>query len=444
MSGDLNDYVVVNVSASAPAITQKSFKLPIIISHTAAWTERTREYKKAADVLVDFPDVATVHAPEYLAASALFAQNPSPSSVVIGRANDHQPTQQFEFTPAVHDSYAYKFNFDGHLVSFTSGVGTTAALITAGLKAALDALSLAVTTSQQSANTVLRVVANAAGAWHNVETLDRANLPVVQNHADGGVATSLAAIALERNDWYAITTYFNSDLYVQAVAAYAATNKKLYYAQSIDTVVPDTVKSGTDDIAEFIQNAANDYAKVVYSDAIADFLDIALYGARLAKQPGRATWEFTNLSNVPARTYSATERTNMRAKNVGWYEETAGVNIFNNSKLASGRFTDYRIYLDFFIANTQAKFFRVLVTNDKVPFTDGGIQSLAGCLKAQLKEDSSGPNAPVDPNSIVVASPSAADVSSTDRANRALNGVNYAFRYTGAVHSVDVEGVATL
>ncbi len=38
--------------------------------------------------------------------------------------------------------------------------------------------------------------------------------------------------------------------------------------------------------------------------------------------------------------------------------------------------------------------------------------------------------------------PLASDVSSTDRTNRTLNNVNYAFRYTGAIQDVDVEGVS--
>lgn len=440
MSGDLNDYAVVNISASAPAITTKGFGIPLLVSHTAAWTERTREYTKTADVVTDFPALL---APEALAAAAIFSQSPRPPKIVIGRANDHQPSQQFEVTPVVKSTYVYQFNFDGQLVTFTSPGSATALEIITGLKAALDALSLGVTTSLQAGNTVLRIVA-VAGVWHNYQTLDRTNLPVVQNHADGGVATALAAIAVERNDWYALHTAFNSMLYVEAVAAYAAANQKLYVAQTIDTVVPDTAKSGTDDIGEFLQNTANDYTALLYSDAVGDFVDAGLFGARLPKLPGRATWMFTTLSNVPARSYTATERTNMKAKNVGWYEETAGVNIINQGKLCSGRFIDFRIYLDSFVAGVQGKIYRVLVTNDKVPYTDGGIQQISGCVKAQLKEDSSGLNAPVDENSIVVTAPLAASVDDGDRADRILNGVNYSFRYTGAIHEADVEGVATL
>lgn len=440
MSGNISDYANVSISASAPAITQKGFGLPLIISHTATWTEYCREYASSTDVVADFG----LTTPEYLAAAAIFAQSPRPPTVLIGRSSAHPPTQQFEFTPVVKNSYTYKLKIAGQTVAVTSDSSATAAEVNGALKTAIDALSLPVTTSLQSSNAVLRVVATAAGAFIAIGTLDRANLPVVQNHADPGIATDLASIATERNDWYALQTSFNSAAYVEAAAAYCATNGKLYDPQTIDTVVPDTVLSGTDDVAEFLLNAANDYTKPIYTDFTDNFLDAGMLGARLPKSPGRATWEFTQLNGVLASTFTATERANMKAKRVSWYEATSGVNIFNNSKLSSGRFVDFRMYLDFFIARTQEKMFRALVVNDKVAFDDGGISIIAGCLKAQLKEDSTGPNAPVDPNSIVITSPSAADVITADRANRVLNGVQFAFRYTGAIHSANVSGVATL
>lgn len=441
MSGEITDYANVDVSASAPAITQAVFKLPLFITHTAAWTEYTREYASLAEVITDFPSATSA---EQLAAAAFFSQTPRPTSMIFGRATDHKPTAQFEFTPNVISAYVYKLKIAGQVVPFTSPGSATAAEITAGLKAAIDALSLPVTTSQQAGNTVLRVVATTPGAFVAIGTMDRANLPVVQNHADPGIGIDLASIATERNDWYALQTSFNSDLYVQGAAAYAAANGKLYVAQTIDTVVPRTPLSGTDDVAEFLQNAGNDRVALLYSDLTTDFVDAGLLAARLAKSPGRATWMFAQLSNIPASSFTSTERTNLKAKNCGWYEATRSRAIINQGKLSSGRYIDFRIYLDFFTARSEEKILTALEANDKVGYDDGGISIIAGCMKAQLKEDSTGALAPVDPNSIVITSPLEADTDDTDRENRVINGIQFAFRYTGAIHSANVAGTATL
>lgn len=443
MSGDISDNIIVNISATQATVTQQGFGLPLIVSH-GVWpgsgSEFTREYSKAADVLVDW--AATT--PEYLCAAALFGQSPRPPKLVMGRATA-KPTQQFEITPVVISNYTYKFMVNDLVAQFTSDGTATAAEITAGLKTQFDLLGLALTSSQQAGNTVLRLVANVAGAWFRFETLDRTNMPVVQNHVDPGMAANLAAIATERNDWFAVLTTFNSKAYVEATAAYCNTNKKLYGYQTIDTVVPGTPISGTDDIGESLKNLGNDYTWGVYSNGIDDFLAAGLFGARLPKKPGRATWMYTQLSGIPAGTYTPTERANMRAKNIGWYEDTAGVKFVSEGKLASGRFIDFRIHTDYTVARIQERMLRAELVNDKISYDDGGITIVKGCVKEQLQSDTLGQYAPIDPSSIVVTAPLAAAAPAQNRSDRVLDGVTFSYRYTGAIHKIQtVEGVATL
>lgn len=440
MAGDINDYALVNISASLATVTQKGFGLPLIVSHTAAWTERVREYTTMAGVEADF----AANTAERLAAAKIFGQNPRPPKLLIGRASGFKPTAQFEYTPVVLNNYVYRFEANGTVVSFTSDGSATASEITAGLKAAFDLLGLAMTSSQQGAGATLRLLANTPGAFFRIKCLDRTNLPMVQNHVDPGVATDLAAIALERNDWFAIHTAFNSKAYVEAVASYANSNKKLYVYQTSDSVVPQTPNSGTDDVGESLKSLGNDYSAGVYSDGVADFVDAGAYGARLPKKPGRATWMFAQLADVPAGTYTPTERANMKAKNIGWYEETAGVKILNEGKLASGRFIDFRIHIDSVTSRMKERIYAAQVVNDKVSFDDAGITIVKGCVESVLEEDTLGEKAPIDKSSVVVTAPLASAVSAQDRTDRSLTGVNFTYRYTGAIHKATVDGVATL
>lgn len=438
---NISDEVNVSVSAADAKVQRAGFGLPLILSFTAAWTERTREYTSAAGVLVDFPATGAKNTPEYLMASAVFAQNPRPPKLVIGRCA-LPPTQKFEITPVVVNSHVYSFNFDGNLVTYTSDGTATAAEITAGLKTALDALSLAVTSSQQNANATLRIVANAAGAWFNYGSIDRTNMPVVQNHADPGLATDLAAIAVERNDWYFVLCAFNSDLVCQAIAAYANTNKQAFVFQTIDTVVPGTAKSGTDDVCEFLQNAANDYAWPIFKSTCADFADCAWVGARAPTTPGTETWKFITLAGVPADTFTQTERTNMRAKNCNFYENTGGVNMTEEGYASSGRYMDLVRYIDAARADIAERCFADLVAagqlGTKIGYDDTGIGVFQAEVLGKLKTDAG--LRILDKASIQVNVPLLKNVSSADKTSRTLNNVTFSALYTGAIHKANITG----
>jgi hypothetical protein len=82
MALDLSYVVDVSVVVSNPGVTEAGFGTPMIVSHTAAWAERTRTYTSMDGVVLDF--AATT--PEWAAAAAVFAQEPRPPQLLIGRA----------------------------------------------------------------------------------------------------------------------------------------------------------------------------------------------------------------------------------------------------------------------------------------------------------------------------------------------------------------------
>jgi hypothetical protein len=87
----LADIVNVSFTLSNPGVTAAGFGIPLIVSHTAAWAERTRTYSSLTAVGADF-GAAT---PEYLAAQKMFAQTTGLQKLMIGRAAN-KPTQQYD------------------------------------------------------------------------------------------------------------------------------------------------------------------------------------------------------------------------------------------------------------------------------------------------------------------------------------------------------------
>ena len=92
MSNPLADAVNIVVTLAGAQVTRAGFGVLMLLSNTGnAWAtqEVTRVYGSPDAVLVDFP--ATT--PEYQAASAYFAQSPTPQSLIIGKGT-HKPPKE--------------------------------------------------------------------------------------------------------------------------------------------------------------------------------------------------------------------------------------------------------------------------------------------------------------------------------------------------------------
>lgn len=441
---DLSDIITITITAQTRTPDQAGFGLPLILSSTAAWTERTRSYTKLTDVAVDF--AATT--PEYLAAQAVFAQSPRPSKLFVGRGNDSALTQQYEFTPAVLANYKYSFyvalpGSSLALVTYTSDGTPTATEITTGLKAAFDVLAPAgFTSSLQSSSTKLRLLANTAGNFLRVQCSDP-NLVLLQDHADNTVATALNAILVENKSWYGLITLYNSKLHIDAAAAWAEANKKLYAASTIDSAVRDTAKSGTDDVAESTQAAGLTHTTIWWHADTGEFLEAALLGAVLPLDPGSETWAFKALAGITVDTHTSTQRTNITSKNANFYEATAGLNMTWEGKVASGAYIDTERFVDWLEARLAEEIFGTLANAKKVPYTDKGIEMIRRDVNRVLEQAATPPIEGITPDFSIFV-PKVKNVSSADKAARVLNNVSFTATLTGAIHRTNLQGTISV
>jgi hypothetical protein len=428
----LADVVSVSITAQTSNPTQAGFGVPLILSNSSnasAWADVVREYADLTAMVADF----ATGTPEYKQASKLFSQNPRPPKVLVGKGT-LRPTQRWAITPVALNSYTYRMTVNGTEVSFTSDASATVTEVIAGLKAAIDALALAVTVTDQT--TYMRIVANVAGAFFSVGTADLANIGVAQDHADPGVATDLAAINLVRSDWYFLLTLYNSSAAVVAAAAWAQANGKFYVAQSQDTAIINTAAPGTD-VAALLKASAYDNASVWFSPTTDDFLDAGLIGVVAPYTPGDETWKFKTVQGCSVASFTSTQRTNMRAKNCNFYETTQGVPMTEEGQSASGKYSDLVRYLNYLQARVGERVFGRLAAFPKVPYTDEGIAVVAGEVSGQLQEDE---KRGAIASGWTVSVPKAASVSALDKTARTLRNVTFAATYAGAIHKVLISG----
>jgi hypothetical protein len=439
----LSDIVQVSISTTSAPVERAGFGVPLVLAPDcpAGFTERVRFYTAASELITDGFSATDA---TYLMVSRLFSQSPKLPQVAVGRLA-LPPTQQFELTPVVGNSTEYVIEVDGEEVTYTSDASATAAEITAGLKSAVDALSLDITTSQQSTNTVLRIVADVAGEFHSVKVQNVSLCKIVQNHADPGVATDLAAIALENSSWYAILNAFNSKAMAAAIATWAEANTKLFICQSQDSETI-TLAQSTDNnsgspttLAETLHNAGDFRTAVIYHPDTSAFADAAWAGACLPLDPGSETWAYKTLTGVDAVTLTSTQRTNVLAKNANCYTTVAGLNVTEQGKVAGDEYIDVIRFRDWLQANMQADVFQVIKGAKKIPFTDRGISAIKAAIMARLDLGVQAGGLASDPAPVVTV-PRAADVSDADKTARTLTGVKFDATLAGAIQAVTITG----
>ena len=141
MASPLTTVVSLTITQDSVSLARASFGIPMILSHTAAWSERVRTYSSSAEVLDDFD----IDEPEYLAANAMFSQNPRPETIKIGRAS-LAPTLQYTLAATAANSTDYDIDVSGPgitdtAVTYTSDAAATVAEIHSGLITALNAVT---------------------------------------------------------------------------------------------------------------------------------------------------------------------------------------------------------------------------------------------------------------------------------------------------------------
>lgn len=440
----LSDYVTVAITQTSAGPTLPGFGVPLIPSYTAAWTERTRVYNNLAGVAVDFPVTTS---PEYRAAQAIFAQNPAPSTVMIGRMAN-KPTKVLSLsalTPTTQISYTYTLQVRGQgfadqNVTFTSDPTPTDAEWAAGIVAALNGVAGKNYTAAGAASPVT-ITGSVAGGWFSVEVINANDMKISETEADAGIAADLTAITAENPNWYGLGNTFNSKLIGVAAAAYIEANNRLFICQSQDTSTILTA-TGNAELIDTIKTNAYTRTAGFYYPFPSLFADFALLGRCLPFTPGSETWKFKTLATIATFAMTATQRTNITARNGNSYEAVAGINLTFNGMVGSGNFIDVTRGLDALSSDILTSVFGTLAGNSKVPYTDPGIAQIEAAVRGALKRGTDKGILTNNP-AFTVTVPLNANVSAADKTSRTLNNVFFTGKLAGAVHSANIQGVVS-
>jgi len=437
------NHVSLTIAQDIVGVSRKGFGVPMILSHSAAWAERTRVYSDLVGVGADF----ATDSPEYLQARAILSQTPKPEKIKIGRAANI-PTMEYRITPTAANSTAYAVGCSGEgvtaeEVSFTSDATATVAEITAGLFAAINTVTGKNFTAVDD-TTHVTITGDAAGDWFALELGSIANMSIEQRHADPGLSADISAISLEDDDWYCLLTHFNSDLYCAAATAHIEAVKKIYLADSCNTDSVTTV-AGNGDYLDDLATVARARTAGIYSQSPSEFLAAAWAGRCLSADPGSITWKFKTLSGPTPSSPSltGTHRANLEARNANFYENVAGRNIMANGTTGDGDFIDVQRAIDWLDDEIRKAVFEHLASGGKVPFTDAGVTVITSAIAASLQIGVNRGVLSDDPEPVVTA-PLVKDISVADKTSRTLPDVKFSAVLAGAIHKVKITGVVSV
>ena len=336
--------------------------------------------------------------------------------------------------------------------TFTAGTnvfgGATTEADTVG--SLLDWLTEDATANKTGAYTVtdgatkLTVTATTAGEFFAVKASGDGwvHLDVT---TDAGVATDLAAIELYDADWYCLVPVdMQGAAEIAATAAWVEAAKKLAVYQTADTKVATLSSAGdTETIAFTLKNSSFDRALLFFHRNTEENIAAAMAGRALPEDAGSITWSYKQLSSVSSQTLTSTERTNLEAKDVNFLSTLAGVAITRYGTVSSGEYADIMRGTDWLAARIQERVYTLLLNNDKLPFTDAGIQAVRGEILAQLQQGVARDFIAASPEPTCTV-PLAVDVSAQDKGARTLNDVTFRATLAGAIHKVAIEGELNL
>lgn len=173
----------------------------------------------------------------------------------------------------------------------------------------------------------------------------------------------------------------------------------------------------------------------------AEDLAAAWASSRVAQDVGSTTWKFGELSGITADALTATQQAFLELYKANHYLAYGSAKLPAQGTMSTGRFIDVQQGIDWIAVNMQADIFDLLqnMAPKKVPYTDKGMQQLAGPVRSRLRLAVAAGILAEDP-APVVSVPLVSAQAPADKAARVVKGITFSGTLAGAVHKAQLTG----
>lgn len=366
---DISNVVSVSTVVQDRSVSRASFgTIAIFARHTLGPAVRTYNTNPAGLAAMVSDGFSTGH-DAYVKLSAIASQEVKPPTVKIYKRAAAN-AQAVTLIPTVTtEGYIYDFSVKGPTgittaVTYTVLAAATTTTIGTALAALIDA---AAGIGAVSVTGTITVTPTTAGDRFFVD-VPKGDLTVKDTSADAGIATDLATGLALDPDFYGVLTDGYSEAEINAAAAWAQANAKMYIGLTNDS---DVFTSSTTDIGSDMETAAYTRAGLVASRYQTAQVHAAFMGRFFAATPGSI--DMNNKALIAsADNFSATQLGHAVGKNVTLFAQIAGLGLTHNAKTSGGRLYDTTRDIDSHETNLAADLLTTLVNNLKLPYSAKG------------------------------------------------------------------------
>ena len=444
MSDPISDLVSVTITRASTFPDSQGFGVPLFHTYHTVFPERIRYYTDLSEMVADG---FTTSMDAYRMAAAALAQNPNVERFAIGRKETAPAfVTQVTITSAVQGQHV-RFKVIEPVTGTVQQIDHTigAAATTTTVATAVELLTEALAgVDSTSAAAVISITPTVAG--RKVHVYDLENATVAETTADADFDDDLAALQLIDDDWYAVAIDSKSQANIVKVAAWAEASErpKLYVTQLHNTTSATTALDSSTVIGDALMASSYERTAMIFAFDSDDHADAAWLGMALTASPGSITWANQVLAGVTARTLTTTQRNELAASNINYFQNIRGRNVTQLGIVASGEYIDIIHGIDALKEDIQVSVLNVLTGRSKVPYTAPGFvvieNAILGALKRFEPSDANGTDSLLVFKSSAVKMPDLSTVSDADKSARRLRNVKFSAQLAGAVHSVSIAG----
>jgi hypothetical protein len=457
------DLLTVNITVAGASPQGSGFGEPLIASYHTHYTDLVREYTSLTGMV---SDGFSTHDPAYVAASSVFAQNPAPSAVKIGRRAFAltQTLQVVAASASASDVYQMFVALPGGpKVAVGGNVTLPSGKVVVGVQStgtpATDGptLATALNTAIATLETTARSHATASGATITLAATtagllldfypDRAHTTFsdVTTDAAGHLTTDLNAILAADSGWYGLLLDSQSVTEISEAAAWTQSAGKLFVWNNSDD--QNKVLPASDSASAFALTMANSDARSPGLHAETQLLcysAAAWMGVLFTTVAGSENWAFKTLLGVPVDTIADGYIHNIENKNGSVYTRVLGVALTQFGKTPDGEWIDIIRGRDSLVNALQVQIVALQANTLKVPYTDAGISQFYSIIDSTLKQFVSIGFLAANP-AYTITVPKVAQIPSTNRAGRTIPAgyITFQAQLAGAINNLSISGTLT-
>lgn len=422
---NLDSIASVNIAIQNTTVSSAGFGYPLFLGQTlngdrTKLTSRVESFKNLTEVGAVFASTD----PEYQMAQACFAQDIAPAKVYIGK----------------------KYNLTSIAITSASQVSGQLIAVTKtdhGLESGLSLTISGFTTTEYNGTFEITVIDDNTFEYTATATVTNATATGsgVYTISEDWAQGTTECISFSQ-DWYAMAISSHVKADILAVAGVVETSKKLFICRSSE--IANLVSSNTLSTLYALKNANYSRTACLYtSTASTNYVDCALLGAKLPKDAGSTTWNYTQLKGVTVESLTTLQETNLTANNGNFFGKVANLNVVRNGLVASGEYIDVIRGIDWLENDIQVSMVELLVSSDKIPYSDTGAaiikEKLINSLEKGVQRNFIGVNSSGE-GDYTISSLAIEDIPSADKLSRKYSGVSFTAKLASAVHSLEITG----